>query len=85
MMFSARIVCAEPRRLSLRIFLDEERDIDAGRAGGSAGRIETEITAIGLDQRFRTGQWRMQLAEISRDFFRAKPIGANVGHGRLSA
>ena len=65
--------------------LDEQRYVDAGRAGGGARRIETEIAAVRLDQRFRTGQWRVEFAEVPRDLVAAQAVGANIGHRRLSA
>src|SRR6185437_8858350 len=46
-----------------RDLLDEAGNVDAGGTGLDAGRVVTEVTAIGLDQRLLPRQHRMKIAE----------------------
>ena len=74
-----------------RDLADEQRDVDAGRAGGDAGRIVAEITAVGRDARLVPGQGRCDIGKVHREFMGGKAAGNDarrqscLGHLRLLA
>ncbi len=51
MMLASRIVIAAPDAVARGDLADEQGNVDRGRAGLLAGRIEAEIAALGLDSR----------------------------------
>ena len=55
--------------------LDESRNVDAGGAGGGAGRVVAEVAAVGVDDRFGRRQRRMHVREVGRDLFFAEAPG----------
>ena len=61
---------------------DEQGNVDRGRAGPLAGRVEAEIAALGLDLRFVEGQRRMQVGEIGLESRAIQAAGADVGCAR---
>src|SRR5207344_2056964 len=68
--------------------LDESGDVDAGGAGGGAGRVVTEVAAIGVDDRLGRRQRRMHVREVGGDLLVAESSGADVSlviHGRFTA
>ena len=66
---------AAPRGFSAAICADEQGNVDRGRAGLLAGRVEAEIAALGLDLRFVPGQRRMQIGEIGLEVALSKRPG----------
>ena len=57
-------------------FLDEARNINAGRAGRCARRVVTKVTAVCLNQRLGTRQWWMQVGEVLFNFCFAESPGS---------
>ena len=58
---------------------DERRHVDAGRAGGDAGRVVAVVAAIRLDQGLRLRQRRMRVVEVVRVIVGREAAGSNVG------
>src|SRR5271154_3129297 len=48
--------------------LDEARNVDVGRAGRSAWRVEAVEAAVGFDDRRLRGEWRMEVRETLGEF-----------------
>ena len=61
---------------------DEQRDVDRGRAGLRAGRIEAEIAAIRFHMRFMLAERRVEIAEAGGIFVAVGPPG-KARSGRL--
>ena len=55
MMLASKMVAAAPSAVVGGDLADEQRNVDRGRAGLLAGRVEAEIAALGLDQRLVRG------------------------------
>ena len=56
MMLESKMVVAAPERLPAAIWRMNKRNVDRGRAGLLAGRVEAEIAALRLDPRLVGGQ-----------------------------
>ena len=61
---------------------DEERNVDRGRAGLLAGRVEAEIAALGFDLRLVEGQRRVQVGEIVLESLAVQASRADVRRAR---
>lgn len=59
--------------------LDKAWNVDAGRAGGLAGRIEAVIAAVGLDTCLGQRQWWVRIAEILPHLCGIQAAGTDVG------
>jgi hypothetical protein len=75
MFWSKMVLAAEG--VASRYLPDEERDIDGGGTGRHAGRVITEITAVGGDQSLVIVEAGMKIGEIAVVFGGRKPAGAN--------
>ena len=60
---------------------DEQGNVDRGRAGGGAGRVEAEVAAVALDHRLMHAERRMNVGEAPRVIGRAEPSRRNARHG----
>ena len=58
---------------------DEGRHVDAGRAGGDAGRVEAVQAALGFEQRLRASQARAGVGKAQRVVAGAQAARADVG------
>ena len=72
MMLASKMVLAAPPVVG-RDLADEERNVDRGRAGLLAGRIEAEIAALRLDPGLMPGERRMEVGEVRLD---CRPVEA---------
>ena len=61
---------------------DEQRNVDRGRAGPLAGRVEAEIATLGFDLRFVEGQRGMEIGEIGLESRAIQAAGADIGRSR---
>ena len=59
-----------------RDLADEQRHVDARRAGVHAGRVVAEIAALRLDQRLVRAERRMDIGKIDADLFRRQTPAA---------
>ena len=66
MMLESRIVLAAPSGFPRGDLADEQGNVDRGRAGLLARRVEAEIAALGLDLRLVGAERGMQVGEIGR-------------------
>ncbi len=57
---------------------NEERDVDVGRTGLSARRVEAEIAAVGLDERLVARQPRVEIGKVAGVLVLAKPSRRDV-------
>ena len=75
-----------PRRRFGRAGLDladEQRDVDGRGAGGNAGRIVAEITAVGGDGGLMRRKGRVQIGEIDGDLGGGQASGGDAGSHRI--
>ena len=61
---------------------DEQRNVDRGRAGALARRVEAEIAAVGFDMRLVLAERRMQIGEIRRSGSPRRADRRDVGDSR---
>ena len=60
-------------------FLNEPRDVDAGRACRRAGRIEAKVAAVRLNQCLRAPERRVHITKIPGDFLVGETTGTHRG------
>ena len=61
-----------------RDLTDEERNVDRGRTGLLAGRVETEVATLCLDPGFVAGERRVQIGKVRFDCGLGEPAGRDV-------